>query len=74
MSSGSQARTTPDPNGGWTVVQRGPVHLWDRVERAVRTWQAADEPHQEGFGITVSAAGQRVWLGAEDGPGWNLPI
>ncbi|MEV0779047.1 ATP-grasp peptide maturase system methyltransferase [Streptomyces sp. NPDC050428] len=74
VSTGSQARTTPNPNGGWTVVQRGPVHLWDRVERAVRRWQAAGEPHQEGFGITISAAGQRVWLGTEDGPGWNLPI
>ncbi|MFI2291140.1 ATP-grasp peptide maturase system methyltransferase [Streptomyces niveus] len=74
VSTGSQARTAPDTNGGWGVVQRGPVRLWDQVERAVRRWQAAGEPHQEGFGITVSAAGQRVWLGAEDGPGWNLPI
>nr|WP_168720423.1 ATP-grasp peptide maturase system methyltransferase [Streptomyces sp. SAT1]ANO42200.1 methyltransferase [Streptomyces sp. SAT1] len=74
VSTGSQARTAPNPNGGWTVVQRGPVRLWDRVERAVQCWQAADEPHQEQFGITVSAAGQRVWLGTEDGPGWDLPI
>jgi len=74
VSTGSQARTAPNPDGGWTVVQRGPVRLWDRVERAVRCWQAAGEPHQEGFGITVSAAGQRVWLGTEKGPGWDLPI
>ncbi|WP_405985650.1 ATP-grasp peptide maturase system methyltransferase [Streptomyces sp. NBC_00872] len=74
VSTGSQARTALNPNGGWTVVQRGPVRLWDRVERAVQHWQAADEPHQEGFGITVSAAGQRVWIGTEDGPGWDLPI
>lgn len=74
VSTGSQARTAPNPNGGWTVVQRGPVRLWDRVEQAVQRWQAADEPHQEGFGITVSAIGQRVWLGTEDGPGWDLPI
>ncbi|MEV7184172.1 ATP-grasp peptide maturase system methyltransferase [Kitasatospora sp. NPDC093102] len=74
VSTGSQARTAPDPNGGWTVVQRGPVRLWDRVEQAVHRWQAAAEPHQEGFGITVSATGQRVWLRAEDGPGWDLPI
>ncbi|MER7757654.1 hypothetical protein [Kitasatospora sp. NPDC097643] len=25
-------------------------------------------------GGTVSAAGQRVWLGSENGPGWSLPI
>lgn len=74
VSTGSQARTAPDPDGGWTVVQRGPVRLWDRVEAAVQRWQAAGEPHQDGFGITVSAAAQRVWIGAEDGPGWDLPI
>ncbi|MFF2953023.1 hypothetical protein ACFVVU_16950 [Kitasatospora sp. NPDC057965] len=44
------------------------------MERAVQRWQAAGEPHQDRFGITVSAAGQRVRLGAEDGPGWDLPI
>ncbi|MFE6101014.1 ATP-grasp peptide maturase system methyltransferase [Streptomyces laurentii] len=74
VATGSQARTAPDPHGGWTVVQRGPVRLWDRVERAVRHWQAAGEPHQEGFGITISAARQRVWLGTKDGPGWDLPV
>jgi methyltransferase of ATP-grasp peptide maturase system len=74
VSTGSQARTAPDPRGGWTVVQRGPIRLWDRVERAVLEWQAAGEPHQQGFGITISQAGQRVWLGAEEGPGWDLPI
>lgn len=56
VSTGSQARTAPGPDGGWTVVQRGPVRLWDRVEAAIRLWQAAGEPHQEGFGVTVSAA------------------
>ncbi|WP_432005242.1 ATP-grasp peptide maturase system methyltransferase [Streptomyces parvus] len=74
VSTGSQARTMPGADGGWTVVQRGPVRLWDRVEAAVRLWQAAGEPHQEGFGITVSAARQRVWIGTEDGPGWDLPV
>ncbi|MFF2660291.1 hypothetical protein ACFVUH_23415 [Kitasatospora sp. NPDC058032] len=74
VATGSQARTASDADGGWTVVQRGPVRLWDRVERAVQRRQSADEPHQDRFGITVSAAGQRVWLGTEDGPGWDLPI
>ncbi|PVC91662.1 ATP-grasp peptide maturase system methyltransferase [Streptomyces sp. CS014] len=74
VSTGSQARTTSGADGGWTVVQRGPVRLWDRVEAAVRLWQAAGEPHQEGFDITVSAARQRVWIGTEDGPGWDLPV
>ncbi|KOV31763.1 methyltransferase [Streptomyces sp. XY431] len=74
VATGSQARTAPDPAGGWTVVQRGPLRLWDQVEDAIETWQDAGEPHQVAFGITVSAAGQRVWLGTEDGPGWDLPI
>ncbi|MFE4519726.1 hypothetical protein ACFRMQ_36770 [Kitasatospora sp. NPDC056783] len=73
-ASGSQARTAPAPGGGWTVAQRGPVRLWDRVEPALQRWQAAGAPPQDAFGITVSAAGQRVWLGTEDGPGWDLPI
>ncbi|MEV7355145.1 ATP-grasp peptide maturase system methyltransferase [Kitasatospora sp. NPDC091276] len=75
VATGSQARTTPDPDGGgWTVIQRGPLPLWDRVEQAVETWRAAGEPHQEEFGITVSPSGQRVWIGSETGPGWDLPI
>ncbi|MEU8924597.1 ATP-grasp peptide maturase system methyltransferase [Kitasatospora sp. NPDC048545] len=74
VATGSQARTAPDAGGGWTVVQRGPLRLWDRVEEAVEAWRRAGEPHQDGFGITVTGAGQRVWIGTEDGPGWNLPI
>ncbi|RAJ40454.1 methyltransferase of ATP-grasp peptide maturase system [Kitasatospora sp. SolWspMP-SS2h] len=76
VATGSQARTAPGPDGdgGWTVVQRGPLRLWDRVESAVEEWQSAGGPHQEGFGITVSPTGQRVWIGTEDGPGWDLPI
>ncbi|WP_316520661.1 ATP-grasp peptide maturase system methyltransferase [Kitasatospora brasiliensis] len=74
VATGSQARTMPDPDGGWTVVQRGPLRLWDQVEAAIEAWQSAGEPHQDAFGITVSAAAQRVWLGSEDGPGWHLPI
>ncbi|MEU4582819.1 ATP-grasp peptide maturase system methyltransferase [Kitasatospora aureofaciens] len=74
VATGSQARTTPNPQGGWTVVQRGPLRLWDQVESAVEAWQQAGEPHQEGFGITISESGQRVWIGHENGPGWNLPI
>ncbi|MFJ9458080.1 ATP-grasp peptide maturase system methyltransferase [Kitasatospora sp. NPDC101447] len=74
VATGSQARTVPDAAGGWTVVQRGPLRLWDRVETAIEAWQGAGEPQQDAFGITVSAAGQRVWLGSADGPGWDLPV
>ncbi|MER7703841.1 ATP-grasp peptide maturase system methyltransferase [Kitasatospora sp. NPDC097605] len=74
VATGSQARTMPHPEGGWTVVQRGPIRLWDQVETAIEAWQSVGEPHQDAFGITVSATGQRVWLGSEDGPGWDLPV
>jgi hypothetical protein len=82
VSSGSQARTAPDSRGGWTVVQRGPLRLWDRVEEAVRRWQAAGEPHQQEFALTVTPTAQRVRLNPAPPPdpdpdhdaGWALPI
>ncbi|MDH6134672.1 methyltransferase of ATP-grasp peptide maturase system [Kitasatospora sp. MAA4] len=74
VATGSQARTAVNPDGGWIVTQRGPLRLWDQVETAVLEWQAAGSPHQEGFGITITEMGQRVWIGTEDGPGWDLPI
>lgn len=73
-ATGSQARTQPDGHGGWTVTQRGPLRLWDQVEDAVESWQAAGAPHQDHFGITVTGDRQRVWLGDEGGPGWRLPV
>ncbi|MFE6053207.1 ATP-grasp peptide maturase system methyltransferase [Kitasatospora sp. NPDC056446] len=73
-ATGSQARTRPDGHGGWTVVQRGPLRLWDRVEDAITAWQTAGSPHQERFGITITSEGQRVWLGNEHGPSWLLPL
>ncbi|MFB6888939.1 ATP-grasp peptide maturase system methyltransferase [Kitasatospora sp. NPDC056327] len=74
IATGSQARTASDSDGGWTVTQRGPVRLWDKVEQSIQLWQDADEPHQGEFGITVFGGTQRVWLGSEAGPSWNLPI
>ncbi|MBV6699389.1 ATP-grasp peptide maturase system methyltransferase [Kitasatospora aureofaciens] len=74
FATGSHARTQPDPDGGWTVTQRGPLRLWDQVETAVKAWQREGAPHQQGFGITIDGGGQRVWIGSEDGPGWNLPV
>ncbi|GAA2141697.1 ATP-grasp peptide maturase system methyltransferase [Kitasatospora kazusensis] len=74
VATGSQARTMPNPEGGWTVIQRGPLRLWDQVENAVQAWQHAGSPHQEGFGVTITDWAQRVWIGNEDGPGWDLPI
>ncbi|WP_433373537.1 helix-turn-helix domain-containing protein [Streptosporangium sp. CA-115845] len=73
VGTGSRADTTPDPAGGWTVHQHGPIKLWDEVEEAVLTWQGAGCPHQSGFGLTVAHDRQYVWLGDPDGPSWDLP-
>ncbi|GLW53990.1 ATP-grasp peptide maturase system methyltransferase [Kitasatospora phosalacinea] len=74
VATGSQARTTANANGGWTVTQRGPLRLWDKVEDALFLWRTAGEPHQEKFGITITPTAQTVWLETPDGPNWNLPI
>ena len=74
VATGSQAVTRPDPAGGWTVRQRGPLRLWDAVEHAVLAWQNAGSPHQSAYGFTVTADRQYVWLGEPDGPSWDLPV
>ncbi|WP_442815997.1 ATP-grasp peptide maturase system methyltransferase [Streptosporangium sp. NBC_01810] len=73
VSTGSWADTTPDPAGGWTVHQHGPIKLWDEAEKALLVWEEAGRPHQSGFGLTVTHDRQYVWLGDPDGPSWDLP-
>ncbi|PRY01583.1 hypothetical protein CLV72_101166 [Allonocardiopsis opalescens] len=73
-ATGSLAYTTPDDHGGHTVTQRGPLRLWDQVEGAIETWHAHGSPHQSAFGLTVTPAEERVWLGSPDSPGWPLPV
>ncbi|MET8029009.1 ATP-grasp peptide maturase system methyltransferase [Streptomyces avermitilis] len=74
VATGSQAWTEPAGNS-WHVHQHGPLSLWDQVENALTTWQSAGSPPQSDFGMTVEPDGtQRVWLGAPDGPSWDLPV
>ncbi|MDP9847458.1 ATP-grasp peptide maturase system methyltransferase [Streptosporangium lutulentum] len=73
VGTGSRADTKPNPDGGWTVHQHGPVRLWDAVEEAVLTWQDAGSPHQSAFGLTVTRDRQYVWLGEPNGRSWDLP-
>jgi methyltransferase of ATP-grasp peptide maturase system len=73
VATGSQAWTEP-AGAGWTVHQSGPLRLWDQVEDALMTWQAAGSPDQTAFGMTVTDDVQTVWLGLPDGPGWHLPM
>ncbi|ROQ66900.1 methyltransferase of ATP-grasp peptide maturase system [Streptomyces sp. 840.1] len=75
VATGSQARTRAAEGGdGWTVIQRGPLKLWDAVEESVARWQAHGSPHLSEFGMTITPHAQRVWLGTPDGPGWMLPV
>ncbi|MEU4836011.1 ATP-grasp peptide maturase system methyltransferase [Streptosporangium sp. NPDC023615] len=74
VATGSQATVRPDPAGGWTVCQHGPLRLWDAVEDAVLPWRGAGSPHQSAYGLTVSRERQRVWLGEPGGPSWDLPV
>ncbi|MEU7042659.1 methyltransferase domain-containing protein [Streptomyces varsoviensis] len=55
---------------GFDVRQSGPRLLWDEVEAAYRRWERAGSPERTRYGLTVAAAGQRVWL---DEPGKPYP-
>jgi methyltransferase of ATP-grasp peptide maturase system len=75
VATGSQARTRAAADGeGWTVVQRGPLHLWTAIEDSLTQWQSHGSPHLSGFGVTITQDSQRVWLNAPDGPSWALPV
>ncbi|GAA0621043.1 ATP-grasp peptide maturase system methyltransferase [Streptomyces crystallinus] len=74
VATGSQARTrTADSGKGWTVVQRGPLNLWDKVEDSIATWQRNGSPFLSEFGMTITPDAQKVWLRVPHGPSWALP-
>ncbi|MEE1798196.1 methyltransferase domain-containing protein [Streptomyces sp. JV176] len=50
--------------------QHGPRALWSEVEAAYAWWQRAGSPVRTRYGLTVTPAGQRLWL---DAPGHALP-
>lgn len=65
----SIAALTPEPDGGWTVRQAGPVRLWDHIEEAVNTWRDAGSPHTDQFRIHTDGHTQTVTLGPTT---WSL--
>ncbi|WEH34704.1 ATP-grasp peptide maturase system methyltransferase [Streptomyces sp. AM 4-1-1] len=73
VATGSQAWTEPD-DGGWSVHQHGPLHLWDQVEGALLLWQDAGAPDLTQFGMTATPFEQTVWIGSPEGPNWQLPV
>ncbi|WBB63717.1 ATP-grasp peptide maturase system methyltransferase [Streptomyces sp. WMMC500] len=76
VATGSQARAARAAHGGegWTVIQRGPLDLWNSVEDSVATWRSHGSPFLSEFGMTITPDAQRVWLGAPNGPSWALPV
>ncbi|MFD9791617.1 methyltransferase domain-containing protein [Streptomyces sp. NPDC059070] len=44
------------------VDQYGPRRLWDEAALAYRRWQEHGAPSRDRFGLTVTPAGQSVWL------------
>lgn len=56
------------------MIQRGPLRLWNAVEDSIALWRAHGSPHLSGFGMTITADAQRVWLGTPDGPSRTLPV
>jgi methyltransferase of ATP-grasp peptide maturase system len=75
VATGSQARARTAGNGeGWTVVQRGPLNLWNSVEDAIATWRDHGSPHLSEFGMTITPEAQKIWLGVPHGPSWALPV
>ncbi|MDM4721690.1 ATP-grasp peptide maturase system methyltransferase [Micromonospora sp. WMMA1363] len=58
------------PDGSWayhhtptrTVEQGGPRRLWTEVEDLHSRWTAHGKPGRPQIGVTLTAAGQQVWL------------
>ncbi|TDO54959.1 methyltransferase of ATP-grasp peptide maturase system [Kribbella sp. VKM Ac-2527] len=55
-----------------SVLQGGPIRMWDAVEIAVRAWRTAGNPGVEAFKVTITAEHQ--YVGFPDAPKlWHLP-
>lgn len=57
--TGSAATLTPG-EGGWQVREGGPVKLWERIERVLDAYDAADRPGPETFSLHVYGGGQHL--------------
>ncbi|MGW7681450.1 methyltransferase domain-containing protein [Kribbella sp. NPDC054772] len=55
-----------------SVVQGGPIRIWDAVEASVRSWRDAGSPGISEFTVVVDPAGQYVGTKAEPRR-WRLP-
>ncbi|WP_329067099.1 methyltransferase domain-containing protein [Streptomyces sp. NBC_01429] len=56
----------PDGRTSYGLRQHGPRAIWDEVEAAYAWWREAGSPVRTRYGLTVTPAGQHLWL---DEPG-----
>jgi protein-L-isoaspartate(D-aspartate) O-methyltransferase len=71
-TTGSRAAATITPRATeFPIRQYGPRYLWDEVSAAYDWWVSAGQPRYDRFGLTVTAAGQQVWL---DSPRHPVPV
>lgn len=68
--TGSAATLAPY-DGGWQVREGGPVKLWERIERVLGAYDAADRPGPETFSLHAYDGGQH--LRHPQMPGLPLP-
>lgn len=65
--TGAWASVDYEPDADeFTVQQHGPRRLWREVEAAYGWWLRAGSPARTRYGLTVTPAGQRLWLDAPD--------
>ena len=66
----SRAAADYDPDSPEAqVTQYGNRSLWTETEAAYMAWRDAGSPAQARFGLTISPAGQQLWL---DQPQHNI--
>ncbi|TDQ55109.1 methyltransferase domain-containing protein [Actinorugispora endophytica] len=66
---GSSALAEYEPGAAdYEMRHHGPRNLWAEVEHAYRAWEEAGCPDRDRLGVTVSPAGQTVWLDVPGNP------
>lgn len=59
--------------GPGSVYEWGPRDLGTVLFDALAQWHAAGEPKLGQLGVTITETEHTLWLGAPDGPSWQLP-
>ena len=58
-------------DGRWTVRQGGPVSLWDRIEEALVSWEAAGRPEIDCVRLRITQASHHYWIEGSPGLNWE---